>query len=388
VYDPAFAARPKDDYKRGRNCVPEHVSIDVQELLASPDLFLQSLDFADRSAIFTEVSESELSATRIHSFTRGRTFFRVPFDNLYDALDSRSCLGVPRFIFMTDFCGSTLLFSLLASLSGIRGLNEISVLAMFALMRRAIDRGRSIPETRPISLTEWQKLLRLSLGLLARTSGTANAVIVKEWPLVNNIITDILAAHPSSRAIFLYSSLEDYANSVFRRSWRRRLVRERVVSVFSETSVFPMIHHGKENFSDAQCVAAHWFLQQAHFLRLSRRVSGRIRSLHDRELFSDPVGACAATASHMGVSAKLSEVRAAYRIVGPRYSKNPRLSYSMEDRIREFKLTRAAYGREIDAAMAQVESWSRLHAVPKRLPWALEARPRAFEVGDTPQREQ
>jgi hypothetical protein len=331
-------------------------------------MFLHHVDFDRRLVTFVKVGRELLDATNRHTFDDIEPKYGVDLESLLEAAARRD-FRPPHFLFMTDFCGSTLLANALRKIDGIDCLFEVRAFADLAIRKRLLDRAPASPAT-TAGLDDWQRALRLVVLSMAGRS-RRDALIVKEWPPTNYIISDILCCHGDISAIFLYSELEDYLNAVFRRRWRREFTRLRLVTELVETDLWPMIHEHKRSFSDGETAAAHWFVQQQMYLRIDPSGLPGIRSLNSAEFYHHPAETLAAVARHFGIDITREYAAAAFASVSDRHSKNMDIPYSIAERNRDVERTAQAHGREIAQALVQAEKWLAVCPVPQPLPWAL-----------------
>jgi hypothetical protein len=338
-------------------------------ILDDPQLFLHHVDVGRRLVFFVRISQDLIDSRKAHNFDDLEPEYVLDLDGLLEDGD-RLDFNPPHFLFMTDFCGSTLLANALGRLKGVRSFNEVRAFAGLANYRRLLDRNLVTRSKGKGGFKDWQRIVRLVIFAMSR-SCLGDTVIIKEWPPANYIISDILRCHENIRAVFLYSDLEDYLNAIFRRHWRREFTRRRMVVEFVETDLWPMIHESKGSLSDCKIAAAHWFLQQQAFLRIDRAVLPRIRSLHNCELYNHPVETVAAVARHLGIDVRAEEAAEAFASVSERHSKNREQPYSMNDRQKEMELVGHEYQAEIAEGVAQAKTWLEAYPIPQRLPCGL-----------------
>jgi hypothetical protein len=339
-------------------------------LLDDPQLFLHHVDFEQRLVFFVKASQALIDAENAHNFDDIEPKHNFDLDMLLEEGDYRD-FRPPHFLFMTDFCGSTLLANALGALRGVSCYYEVRAFADLAIRKRLLDRKLVADSTNAADIEDWQRVLRLTIFSMSRNM-RGDTVIVKEWPPANYIISDILRCHQNIKAIFLYSDIEDYLNAICRRHWRREFTRQRVVTELVETELWPMIHEGKHSFSDGKIAAAHWFVQQQAFLRVDRGVRSGIRSLHNLEFYNHPAETVAAVAKHFGIQVYPEEAANAFASVSNRHSKRRDEPYSMTVRQREMGLVAHSYRIEIDEAVAEVRQWLEAYPIPKRLPCELQ----------------
>jgi hypothetical protein len=350
-------------------------------ILDDPAVVLHHVDFVRRVGVFAKVGRERFDALNAHSFDDISPRFAVGLDRLLDEAEGRD-FAAPHFLFMTDFCGSTLVANSLRLIEGITCLYELRVFAALAMRKRILDR-------RPIEWAgvaaareDWRRVLRLAVALTARHGPPDGQLIIKEWPLTNYIVSDILDLDTRIRAVFLYSDLEDYLNAVFRRPWRREFTRRRVVGDLIETDLWPTVDVDKSTLSDAGIAATHWFVQQQAFLAVAPGLSERVRSLHSAAVFERPVDSLAAIARHFQIATARESVATAFAAASRQHSKQAGRSYSVAERTREMTAVRRAHRREIDEGATQVGYWLRSYPIPSPLPWPLPLQPDVSPSGD------
>lgn len=338
-------------------------------ILDDPQFFLHHVDFHRRLVFFVKISQDLIDSREIHHFNDIEPKYAFSLDRLLEEADRRDPEPL-HFLFMTDFCGSTLLANALGKLKGVSCLNEVRAFAGLATYKRLLDRNMVARFKGAAGQEDWQRVLRLVIFSMSR-SVRGDTVVIKEWTPANYIISDILRCHEHIRAIFLYSDIEDYLNAIFRQHWRREFTRRRIVIEFIETDLWPKIHEDKATLSDSKIAAAHWFLQQQAFLRIDQTVLSGIRSLHNSELYNHPVETVAAVARHFGMDIPMEEATEAFAAVSQRHSKRGDRPYSMGDRRKEMELVARDYQTEIAEGVAQAKAWLAAYPIPQRLPCSL-----------------
>jgi hypothetical protein len=337
-------------------------------VIVDPQMLLHHVDFAGRRVAFVRAGPHVIADRNVHNFdAEPKHWFHL--DELTAAAHASAAEPL-HFIFMTDFCGSTLLANALNVLGSVTCLYEVRAFAALAHDKRALDRSLALRSGGPRDAEDWRSALRLAIVTMART-GDGRVVIVKDWPPTNYIISEILRCDAAIRAVFLYSGLEDYLNAVFRRPWRRGFTRRRVLSDLLETDRWPMIDACKLAFTDAQIAAAHWFVAQQAFLGIDDDVLPAIRSLSSEALYSQPIETVAAVARHFGVALGLDEAAAAFASVAGVHSKARGQPYSIAARAEDVRSTADRYSAEISAAVAQATAWRGIYPVPAELPYRL-----------------
>jgi hypothetical protein len=340
-------------------------------ILDEPQLFIHDIDFDRRMAVFVKIGRSLIDERNAHNFDDLEPKYAFELDTLL-AEDVRSDHEPGHFLFMTDFCGSTLLANALAKMPQVTCLQELRVFAGLALRKRLLDRGMCSSAKGAVALDEWRRVLRLVIGVVFRSARCGEVVLAKEWPPTNYIMSEILRSHEKAKGVFLYSGLEDYLNAIFRQPWRRDFTRRRVLTELVEIDRWPEIDAAKYSLSDGQIAATHWRIQQEAFLQVDHDVIHDIRSLHSADFFDNPVDAIVAVARHFGMKGGRQDATDAYAAVSDRHSKNMERRYSMFERRSEIATTTAAYRREITEAMAFADARLGADSMPRRLPASIE----------------
>lgn len=339
-------------------------------ILDDPEMFLHHVDFSRRVAVFVKVNRQRIDGQNAHNFDDIEPKYTAALDQLLEH-DSVRTFRPPHFLFMTDFCGSTLLANGLRALRSVRCLYEVRAFAGLAIQKRALDRNATAGSAAADAIEDWRRVLRMVIAAMTRTCGRVDTLIVKEWPPTNYIISDILRSDERIRAFFLYSDVEEYLNAVFRRNWRRDFTRRRTVTELVETDVWPAIDENKPFFSDGQIAATHYLVQQQAFLSIDNALLPRIRSVSSSDWYDRPAETLAAAAIHFGIAVEPREAAVAFASVSDRHSKDREKPYSMTERLREIERTAQDHRLEIADALAQAKIWMDTYHIPTRLPSSL-----------------
>lgn len=344
--------------------------MNIDDLIANPCLFLNSIDMEKRQASLVKVSKSALTTGIAHAFNVPDQTVTVELDRLIDAATGWfDRVSTPRFIFMTDFCGSTLIWTALRRIPSVLGLNQISIFAELSIAKRKLDELTTSAQ-KEHQLADWRTVLRTAMCLTARAFSRRDVVLIKEWPLANYIIADILGAWPDSRAIFLYGDSGDYINAAFRRPWRRDLVRRRMVFL-SRIERLPWSASEIMDLSDAQMFAAHWILQQRAYLSVDPIFRDRIKSVHSGHVLCADSTAFQRVARHFALAVSSSTAEEIHSETLGAHSKTGE-PYSLAERAREIRETAAMHETEIQKAHDQLAKWKQSGIwAPERLPWPL-----------------
>jgi hypothetical protein len=321
------------------HAIAESVALTFDDLLTSPDHYLQAFDGAhaafvpmDRSAYHRSIFLDR----RISPARDGR--MTIPVADL--APRTRP----PRptaWIFHMAHCGSTLLARALDDPAAGLVLREPLTLRQSAFAR---DPAR----------------LRLALAMAAKRYRPDAPTLVKANVPVNFILPEIAEADRAARAILLYLPLRPYLLAILRnedhRAWLRNVT----------TQLAPFLGDWS-GYDDARRAAALWLAQASAFTDALSALP-YARTLDAERFFDDPVPVLTAAASHLGLpneAAALEQV-----VAGPlfaTYSKNPEVVFDNAAR----RAREAAVAAAIAPEVARAEAWAANHPARATLDAAL-----------------
>jgi hypothetical protein len=301
------------------------MSLTLDDLLASPDHYLQS--FEDDAAIFMPMDRASYHRSIFldHRISpAANRSMRLPLSAFAGEPPRPESTG---WIFHVAHCGSTLLARALDDPSLNLVLREPLALRQQAFAR---DPGR----------------LALTTALLSKRYRADLPTIVKANVPVNFLLPDLVALDRQAQAIFLYSPLRDYLLAILRsenhRGWLQRVTAQ-LSPYLGDLS----------NLSDAERCAALWLAQMGAFTAAIERMPNA-RALDAEAFFAAPRPTLTAAAVHLGVPMSEAMIEAA--VSGPlfaTYSKNPELPFDNDARLAR----RAELEGPLAPELAQAQSW-------------------------------
>ncbi|MGF1545350.1 MAG: hypothetical protein ACFB00_12775 [Parvularculaceae bacterium] len=350
---PPRVASPVRDPNRGAGGGSKPSSpagkIDVEELVRDPSYMLATLDFQKGAAIFRKV-DADLPPQNCHLSAK-RPGYAVAINNLLEhRLDERVADAKPlHFIWMTDYCLSTLYARALGQSPGLFLYNENAVFSQLSVLRRAIDAGEA-----KVPRDAYLRLLRTALVFQARAFADGEVPVIKEWPLSNMLMADVFAADPRYRGVFIYAPLEEYLTQTLKRDDRVSLARARVTQVFTDMRrMAPFAGVDFDGLSDAEAAALHWLYLMHVMPGDLTAPNARLASLPNDRFLADPARALSATTSFFGLG-DLADAHAA-TVAGPlfaRHAKSPNRPFGPEERARELSEARAAVAPAVEEGLA------------------------------------
>lgn len=277
-------------------------------------------------------------------------------------LPSHACLCRPHaFLFMTDFCCSTLLGRMIDAHPNVDVIFEPQIVVSLAVDRRRVELDHTLDGRR------WTRALELAVARLSRSTGSAPLTVIKEQPLTNYIILDLLSLRRDTRALAIHAPLEEYLLAVLPFPERCAYTRRRVFAMREHSDLFPLHETSVDELEDPEVCALHWLVQMNHFRTAIGAAPSRIRTVTAGDIAADPGGVGRAALAFFGVTspddawAKMEERR-------PRHSKAPGRAFDGADRAAQMEIRRARAGDAIARGLAWARARSGLvdAAVPGR----------------------
>lgn len=318
-----------------------------EALLRQARYYLGHIDLAAEEAVFHEVPRDALRS-HVHFAHRRFAPIRVELEALLAAYGREPLASVtPRFLFMTDWCGSTLLARALELLGSLSLYNEPFAFVALANQRRQ-GQGRS--------LERFARALELSKVLMARGYPGERGGLVKEQPATNLLMRELLSEPRPARGVFLFDTLPNYLASMLRDGWRREYTRERVQSYVELDRSELLDGHAlaELQLDDAEIGAVH-FLQQLATVAavLQARPPGPWLLLRASELFGALRDAIARAASALELDYDQPALdRLLQSDVLTQHSKEAQRAFDVSARARALAAARAEHRAEIDRGLA------------------------------------
>ena len=335
-------------------------------MVSDPSYYFHTYQWKRGSATFFRLPEQ---AHRFHSSNAARASavsYEVPVEDLLATCYPAEGVSRPlRYLFMTDFCGSTLLARALGGLDGLFCYNEPRVFFSLANERRRIELdGRG-------DRRRWDAAFEVAVRLMSRTFDPDRIALIKDQPGTNYLIGHLLGRVENSAAVFLYSTLADYLKAVFREDRRRAYARDRVMRTFRETiDMPPLAAIDKAGLSDGRIAALHWLIQMYRYLEVSgSQAALKIRSLRSDEFRDHPARVLTAAAGFFGIHTNNQAIAALMQSdIFRRHSKQVGRLYDPEEERRRNDQLEMGHGVEIDDALAWAAAVSRAKPIPPILP--------------------
>ncbi|PKG85916.1 hypothetical protein CXF85_03850 [Colwellia sp. 75C3] len=181
--------------------------ITIDKLISSPDFLVYDLETPSMKLLFKEVTELTYSDSTflderiIHASGNNYISEIMP---LFNALQKNDVpRASPCFIFHTSFCCSTLLARCFDFLP------DVFVAKEPWILRRLADLKRRNNMTNELNDKDW-KILSYTIYHLLRKSYGEQRIVIKPTNLANNIVDELMSQSINSRAVMIYSSLNDF----------------------------------------------------------------------------------------------------------------------------------------------------------------------------------
>jgi len=328
------------------------IKLDPETLFLHPDAY--PLEFGqaamDLVPMTRETYRNSVFLDRGRIVPAARRGWHLPLPGLLDEFERRNTGQSPlNFIFHIAHCGSTLLARAMDVDGGTLVLREPFPLRQLGAEAATMPTG---PRDAPI----WKRCLALTAALLGRRYASDEAVIVKANVPVNFMLQPLMALHPDSRGLLLYTGLERYVLSVLKTPMHRRWVGNVCGQLAGGIHATPELGQPDlRQLSTPQAAACLWAAQMLRF-RSALGQDTRLRSLDCETFFANPVQTLTRSLQHFGVDLPLAEVeRIAASELFSHHAKDTARRYSREARERELDQLRSSLADDLKAAMQWIE---------------------------------
>ncbi|MDH4125098.1 MAG: hypothetical protein OEW64_11630 [Gammaproteobacteria bacterium] len=344
-------------------------NLDRAGLLTSPDYFFWG--YKGSIAYFVNMNrglyyKSIFCDGRI--YPRNNEVITMPLAQLLDRFEEEN-FPAPKlnYIFHMAHGGSTLLSRAL-DLPGV----NIVYREPAALRQLGVAAAEEQFGDQPTDI--WQRVLRLSTVLLAKTYQQNERVVIKANVPVNFIIPQLMAVNAHTRGLILFERLDDYLLSVLKsqghRDWLQNVVDELRNSI---DALLGLPAGAKNKLSDAEAAAALW-MTQVHLFAKALQKYPNLRSLDSEHFYSKPKLVLSKACEFFRFRVKEQKLDAI--VAGDlfqRYSKNPEQEFSNTLRLQKKDQLRTEIGAELRAANDWVQHHVDCCPVPKCLTRPLTA---------------
>lgn len=251
----------------------------------------------------------------------------------------------PAWLFHTAFCGSTLLSRALQAPPQVMALREPSALLDLALARSG---------TEFLAQDQLQDRAQRLTDLLARPWVPAGRVLIKPTNQVNRIIPALLRVHSRSKAILLYSSLDEFLLSCCKKMPGAEVpLRWMAQALLPGTDLqqrlaIPLTHA----FNFAEAAVLTWYAQMEIYAHaLAGDVDARLRSLDMQIMLNQPVQSVQASAKWLGLEQSSSDWKQSVSEVFSRNAKDAAVRFAPSDRAIERQQLALRYGDWLQATL-------------------------------------
>ncbi len=338
----------------------------VPDLLASPALFPRQLDFRQRIALLVRMTRQTYADS---TFLDERTkiadprAIKIPIDALWQRLARDARPNPPvNYLFHTAFCGSTLLSRCLELPGASFALKEPGALHQLACIRR--DQAAATPSPVQVNAETFDRSLSIVTTLLTRTWAPGEIALIKPSDTCNNLIGPILSSSAQSRAVLLYSRIDDFVVAMLKNDARRAYVAGMLprarIDLFGALDTIET-----EALSPAQTAAYVWLGLIRTYLQELAANPQRSATLDGALIFNRPAEVINAVASHLRLN--LADRTIKKIVEGPAFksdSKDPTKAFDHE----AYQVKRAQTKASLSAEIHQARAWLDAHAGAINLP--------------------
>ncbi len=327
------------------------------EHIRNPDLYFQKYDFHAGTAIFREMTRQSFWES---SFLDDRLVSPTPkqFEFAIDrAIPADFTRGLPpsRVVFHAAYCCSTLLSRALDIAGRTLVYREPVHLHQLAAIKR---RSGEIPQ----SITDrWSEFLYFSLSMLSKRWSEDETAIIKPSDSCNNIITNILASHESSRAVLLYSQAGEFIASNLKSAGRRKFLKNFLGRSIRENALDSnSVLHSVDvsGLSDAESAAYVWMTQILSYKKALRERADQCICIDSANLLFNARCALEDSSQFLGLGLSEADVETVVdSSIWQRHAKDTTRSFSSADRQREMVMLSQNFKTEIQSGLAWIEQY-------------------------------
>jgi len=344
----------------------------LPQIMASPRLYLHSLDLAKHAALLVDADENFYRNAIVldqRALGPNTTSAWIPLELLWRHVDAAATgtMATARFIFDAGCSGANLISRLLDGIPPILGLREPLVLRTLAtgFHGRADSPG-----------TGFEDLFRRGCQLLLRRFSSQQQIIIQPGSMCNNLAAVLLAQNPLNRGILLFVKLEVFLARMLAREDDGDIDRLLAHRAACLGKIVPDLDVDIAALAQSEKMALSWLTEAAQFYQLTGR------GLAPRVLLLDFDRFLARKEDHLEQILRHFSIPAGPGVLDKVLSSgvfDPRSTPPDPDRtpfVREQSLnaSRAGHGSAISAGMRFVESLMKTHPdlreIPQKIPLA------------------
>ena len=277
----------------------------VKEIVDNPNWYCHAINLDTGRLGFVKTTKTALSET---------TFLDARFD--VSKLESTSssiqeCVNyidgkdapAPKYIFHTAFCCSTLLARCLDLPESNVSIKEPAVLMALANYKRTGH--KALVNSNGADINEAEAIYGLVNHLLFRPFGENESIVVKPTNTVNNIICQLMATHPESKALLLHSDLKSFLISLLKKGEEGRGFARQLFNIFFMDSAEAQLLQQNQllRMTDMQVAAITWHLQlENYFDAFAKFENSKVKSLYCDRLLDNSNDILTKVVSNFGLT--------------------------------------------------------------------------------------
>lgn len=304
--------------------------MNFKQLVESPDYYLWA--FRGKNLLFRRMDRGcfkKSTFTDVRIIACSDEIFRVDIDEMIEFSSiNKGAVNQSNYIFHMAYGGSTLLAKALDHKKLTLVYREPSTLRQLGVAAGAADHGSKLGEM-------WGKKFQLALTMLGKAYSDQQILIVKANVPANLIIEKVLDSPLCSKALCLYSTLDNYMVAVLKNPARKAWVN----GVFKELSVFICSYLGvteldAKKLSVVEKAAALWLTQIRLFKQAEKMHSLSIRVLESEMFFNSTVQTLTSVFQFFGKDISTEAVEKIYKgKLFSNHSKNPEKPFDNKARL-------------------------------------------------------
>ena len=321
----------------------------IETISGNPDLFAARVNLFDEKAWFVKMSPAwyQQSVFLDPARIKGTCLVETDLPSLEQICDAIRWQPT-SFIFHTAFCGSTLMSQALDQVFNCLCLREPELLGgiLFYIRSKVSTEEKTV----------WFERL---LNLMSRRYSPEQSVVIKANDYANPVMNDILEWKPEIPVLFMYTPLNEFIAGCLKADNRRNWIADRYNSIKSmlPDSLEAINKQKIDESSHGEMAAVYWSYNVSQFLKAVSSGAKNLKSLDFKDMLANPVEA-------IKVSGQLFDLKPLEVGEGSRsleekidelfsvYSKNPKFTYSPQQRNDDIKKILDANKSELKAGEA------------------------------------
>lgn len=320
--------------------------------------FPAQIDVENEQIQFIEITKKQLDSLAFHDKRLNQSKIAIQTSKIASIKSSINNSSI-SYIFHTAFCGSTYLSKLLGQ--KFFSVREPNVFMDLANIKRINPRFSDNKQL----LNDW---IEKTLSSFNNQFGNKQNLLFKPSNSCNNIINSLLESSPQSKAILLYTNLDDFLVSILKKGESGKSFIRHLYNIFSlDKSPFAITDFRKVNcFTDLQIACLVWCMQMHVYQQIAYSGNNdRIKFLETNTLLNNPKLAILKISQFFNNQLNKLEINTLEELgLFSSHSKHSGKDYNTEIRKQEISKIKNKYSQEFE----EIHQWINNSLKPPSIP--------------------